>query len=152
MNLIQCKSKVNEIISLDKNAGVQDNNRTTKIQAVQPSRHSLAIFTPNAYQSIVGVRHIQAPMGLSVYGGLIEPNKIPFLGNKFSRLVSVVETRQPFLWLAKLTKNTGANMQTLNSILIKLSLFTPLESLILGFILGLPMACLVIGFLSVMGV
>ncbi|WP_283162915.1 hypothetical protein [Moraxella oculi] len=40
----------------------------------------------------------------------------------------------------------------LNSILIKLSHFTTLESLVLGFILGLPLACLVIGILFAMGV
>lgn len=103
-----------EFISLAKVAGVIDNTATTKIQAVKPNRHTLAIFTPKA-----GVNaSLQDTCTVSsVYGGLIEPNKILFLGNKFSRLVSVVETRQPFFWLAKLTKNTGASIMTANAIL-----------------------------------
>lgn len=40
----------------------------------------------------------------------------------------------------------------LTGILAKLSHFTPIESLVLGFIIGLPMACLVVGILFAMGV
>ncbi|WP_227538925.1 hypothetical protein [Moraxella catarrhalis] len=138
--------------SLEFFAWHSDNNATTKIQAVQPSRHTLAIFTP--IQS-TGVKLSYSDF--TVYGGLIEPNTTPFLGNKFSRLVSVVETCQPFLWLVKLTKNTGAfamNAIThiISNTISKFSIFTPVESLVLGFVLGLPIACLVIGILAIMGV
>lgn len=34
----------------------------------------------------------------------------------------------------------------------KFAIFTPIESLVLGFVFGLPMACLVIAVLAVMGV
>ncbi|AKG07594.1 hypothetical protein AAX05_06125 [Moraxella bovoculi] len=131
-----------------------DNNRTTKLTSAKPSRHTLAIFTPTHSTGVNISSLLSTDNVLTVYGGLIEPNKIPFLGNKFSRMLAVVETRQPFLWLAKLTKLTGASIMTafLTGILAKLSHFTPAESLVLGFIVGLPMACLVIGFLSVMGV
>lgn len=108
MNKIKVIGCMSEIISLAKSMGVKDNTATTKNIAVQPSRHSLAIFTPNAYQSIVGVRHIQALMGLSVYGGSIEPNTTPPVGNKFSPLCWIVETCHPICGVVSLTKNIGA--------------------------------------------
>lgn len=91
---------------LAKSAKLADNTATTKLIAVQPSRQSLAIFTPSAYQSIVGVRHIQALMGLSVYGGLIGVNKTP-KGNSPSRLLAVVETCHPICGVVSLTKLIG---------------------------------------------
>ncbi len=104
LNTIQSNHIPNENISLHKPQPNGNNTATTKtLLAVKPSRHSLAIFTP-----IMGViRHIK-PKGLSVYGGLIEPNITPQTGNKFSRLVAVVETRQPYQGLASsLTKLLG---------------------------------------------
>ena len=87
-------------------AGMMDNNATTKLLAVKPSRHSLAIFVPKIYGATNPIiatgakRHIYSLLHHGViasYGGLIRPNKRPFTGNKSSRLVTVVETRPPFL-------------------------------------------------------
>ncbi len=88
-------------------AGMMDNNATTKLLAVKPSRNLLAIFVPKIHRATnfmiaTGAkRHIYSLLryfrsGAS-YGGLIRPNKRPFTGNKSSRLVTVVETRPPFL-------------------------------------------------------
>ena len=87
-------------------AGMMDNNVTTKLQAVKPSRNLLAIFVPKIYGATNPIiatgakRHIYSLLHHGViasYGGLIRPNKRPFTGNKSSRLVTVVETRPPFL-------------------------------------------------------
>ncbi len=43
-------------------------------------------------------------------------------------------------------------MNAISNTIQKFSIFTPIESLVLGFVLGLPIACLVIGILAVMGV
>lgn len=96
-------SLINRLLCL---AGVMDNNATTKLLAVKPSRQSLAIFVPKICKATnfviatgAKVSHI---LSLSifgytpVYGGLIRPNTIAFLVNKSSRLVTVVETRHPF--------------------------------------------------------
>lgn len=102
-----------EFISLAKVAGVIDNTATTKHISVKPNRHTLAIFTPKA-----GVNaSLQDTCTVSsVYGGLIGVNTKP-KGNSPSRICAVVETRQPFLWLAKLTKHIGASIMTANAIL-----------------------------------
>lgn len=149
MNKIQFKVIFDENISLAKSVSVEYDDRTTKNIAVKPNRHSLAIFTPT-HSTGVNASLLSTDNVLTVYGGLIEPNKIPFLGTKFSPLCWIVETRQPFLWLVNLTKNIGTAM--FNTILAKLSHFTPAESLVLGLIIGLPMACLVVGILFAMGV
>ena len=87
-------------------AGMMDNNVTTKLLAVKPSRNLLAIFVPKIYGATNPIiatgakRHIYSLLHYGViasYGGLIRPNKRPFTGNKSSRLVTVVETRPPFL-------------------------------------------------------
>ena len=87
-------------------AGMMDNNATTKLLAVKPSRNLLAIFVPKIYGATNPIiatgakRHIYSLLHHGViasYGGLIRPNKRPFTGNKSSRLVTVVETRPPFL-------------------------------------------------------
>lgn len=46
----------------------------------------------------------------------------------------------------------NAITHTISTTIQKFSIFTPVESLVLGFVLGLPIACLVIGILAVMGV
>lgn len=102
-----------EFISLAKVAGVIDNTATTNLIAVQPNRHTLAIFTPKAG---VNASSQDTCTVSSVYGGLIGVNTKP-KGNSPSRLLAVVETRQPFLWLAKLTKLIGASIMTANAIL-----------------------------------
>ena len=87
-------------------AGMMDNSHTTKLTAVKPSRNLLAIFVPKIYGATNPIiatgakRHIYSLLHHGViasYGGLIRPNKRPFTGNKSSRLVTVVETRPPFL-------------------------------------------------------
>ena len=87
-------------------ADMMDNNATTKLTAAKPSRQSLAIFVPkinpttNRTIATGAKRHIYSLLHHGViasYGGLIRPNKRPFTGNKSSRLVTVVETRPPFL-------------------------------------------------------
>ena len=87
-------------------AGMMDNNATTKLIAVKPSRNLLAIFVPKIYGATNPIiatgakRHIYSLLHYGViasYGGLIRPNKRPFTGNKSSRLLAVVETRPPFL-------------------------------------------------------
>lgn len=105
-----------EFISLAKVAGVIDNTATTNLIAVQPNRHTLAIFTPT-HSTGVNKPSLQDTCTVSsVYGGLIGVNTKP-KGNSPSRLLAVVETRQPFLWLAKLTKLIGASIMTANAIL-----------------------------------
>lgn len=153
LNFIHFQCLLSEKISLDKVWFLCRILHTTKLTSVKPNRHSLAIFTPT-HSTGVNASLLSTDNVLTVYGGLIVQNTIPFWGNMYSRMLAVVETRQPFLWLARLTKLTGASIMTafLAGILAKLSHFTPAESLVIGFILGLPMACLVIGLLAVMGV
>lgn len=103
MNKISVKGVLSEIISLAKHTGVQDNTATTKLLTAKPSRHSLAIFVP-----ILSTGAMLSYSDFTVYGGLIEPNIIPFLGNKFSRLVAVVETCHPIYRVVSLTKLLGA--------------------------------------------
>ena len=99
-------------------AGVIDNNRTTKLQAVKPNRHSLAIFIPKIYWATnplittgIKQRHIFKHSfsfgNVASYGGLIRPNTIAFMVNKSRRLVAFVETRHPFLMGGKTTKLQG---------------------------------------------
>ena len=101
MNILHLKHLGSENISLHKPQPNGDNTATTNNISAQPSRHSLAIFTP-----IVGVmRHIK-PKGLSVYGGLIGVNTKP-QGNSHSRICSVVETCHLIFKVVSLTKNIG---------------------------------------------
>ena len=96
-------------------AGVGQNNATTKLLAVKPNRHSLAIFIPKIHgatnpMSTTGIkqRHIYSLLPIqsgsnASYGGLIRPNTIAFMVNKSSRLVTVVETRPPYTGLGNNT-------------------------------------------------
>ena len=97
-------------------AGMGQNNATTKLLAVKPSRHSLAIFVPKIYGATNPIiatgakRHIYSLLPIqngsnASYGGLIRPNTIAFMVNKSSRLVTVVETRPPFLSVGIQTTN-----------------------------------------------
>ena len=99
-------------------AGMMDNNVTTKLQAVKPNRHSLAIFIPKIYWATnplittgIKQRHIFKHSfsfgNVASYGGLIRPNTIAFMVNKSRRLVAFVETRHPFLMGGKTTKLQG---------------------------------------------
>lgn len=96
---------------------------TTKLLAVKPNRHSLAIFVPkicltnyqrftngiNKNTSALQSRHkFSTVKSANIYDGLIEPNTRPFWGNKLNRLVTVVKTRRPFfMGDYKLTKLLG---------------------------------------------
>ncbi|MBK3393721.1 hypothetical protein IQ457_07175 [Psychrobacter sp. M9-54-1] len=96
---------------------------TTKLLAVKPNRHSLAIFVPkicltnyqrftngiNKNTSALQARHKYSTVeSANIYDGLIEPNTRPFWGNKLNRLVTVVKTRRPFfMGDYKLTKLLG---------------------------------------------
>lgn len=96
---------------------------TTKLLAVKPSRHTLAIFMPriclttnqqinkgmNRITSVfIQARHIFSVTSANIYDGLIEPNTKAFMVNKLNRLVTVVKTRHPFFMGGnKLTKLLG---------------------------------------------
>ncbi|OAV29205.1 hypothetical protein AO368_1129 [Moraxella catarrhalis] len=145
--------------SLEFFAWHSDNNATTKQKAVKPSRHSLAIFTPTVSDNSptsVNISSLQDTNSITSYGGLIGVNTRP-KGNSPSRLFAVVETCHPLSWVVTLTKQKGAFAMnaithTISNTISKFSIFTPVESLVLGFVLGLPIACLVIGILAIMGV
>lgn len=141
--------------SLEFFACPSDNNATTKQIAVLPSRHSLAIFTPTVSDNSptsVNIPSLQDTYSITSYGGVIGVNTTPFLGNSPSRLFAVVEPCHPLLWVVKLTKQIGAfAMNAISNTIQKFSIFSPVESLVLGFVLGLPIACLVITILAVMG-
>lgn len=109
-----------EFISLAKVAGVIDNTATTKLSAVKPNRHTLAIFTPKAGVN-ASSQDKHAPLWeiralSSVFGGLIGVNTKP-KGNSPSRLITVVETRHPINGVVSLTKLSGASIMTANAIL-----------------------------------
>lgn len=111
-----------QAIATDDNSGYH--SLTTKLLAVKPSRHSLAIFVPKTclttnQQATTGMnkntsvfiqaRHISSAVtGANIYDGLIEPNTTAFTVNKLNRLVTVVKTRHPiFMGDNKLTKLLG---------------------------------------------
>lgn len=145
--------------SLEFFAWHSDNNTTTKPLTALPSRHSLAIFTPTVSDNSptgVNISSLQDTDSITSYGGVMGVNTRP-KGNSPNRLVAVVEPCHPLLWVVTLTKPLGAFAMnaithTISNTISKFSIFTPVESLVLGFVLGLPIACLVIGVLAVMGV
>lgn len=144
MNKIQCKSKLSEIISLDKVIGMINNTATTKFQAVKPSRHSLAIFTPTVSDNSatsVNISSLHDTDSITSYGGLIGVNTRP-KGNSPSHLGMVVETCHPLSWVVKLTKFQG-NPQ-MNHLLFTLTRLSPAQS----FAIGVVMAFSIIGVIS----
>lgn len=136
-----------------------DNNATTKPLTALPSRHSLAIFTPTVSDNSptsVNIASLQDAHSIANYGGVMGVNTRP-KGNSPNRLVAVVQPCHPLSWVVTLTKPLGAFAMnaithTISNTISKFSIFTPVESLVLGFVLGLPIACLVIGILAIMGV
>ena len=85
-------------------------NTATTLQAVMPSRHTLAIFVPVIHGATnpmittsAKTTHILNAYSVATYGGLIRPNTIAFMVNKSSRLVTVVETRPPYTGLGNNT-------------------------------------------------
>ncbi|MBP6495322.1 MAG: hypothetical protein KA291_02220 [Psychrobacter sp.] len=122
LSLIACQPVQAKPIATDDNSGYH--SLTTKLLAVKPSRHSLAIFVPKTclttnQQATTGMnkntsvfiqaRHISSAVtGANIYDGLIEPNTTAFTVNKLNRLVTVVKTRHPiFMGDNKLTKLLG---------------------------------------------
>ena len=122
LSLIACQPVNAKPIATDDNSGYH--SFTTKLLAVKPSRHSLAIFVPKTclttnQQATTGMnkntsvfiqaRHISSAVtGANIYDGLIEPNTKAFMVNKLNRLVTVVKTRHPiFMGDNKLTKLLG---------------------------------------------
>ena len=97
-------------------ADMMDNNVTTKLQAVKPNRHSLAIFVPVIHGATnpmittsTNARHSLYAPSIASYDGLIGVNTTPFTGNSPSRLLSVVESRHPLplVNVTNLTKIKG---------------------------------------------
>ena len=122
LSLIACQPVQAKPIATDDNSGYH--SPTTKLLAVKPNRHSLAIFVPKTclttnQQATTGMnkntsvfiqaRHISSAVtGANIYDGLIEPNTTAFTVNKLNRLVTVVKTRHPiFMGDNKLTKLLG---------------------------------------------
>ena len=120
--LLACQPVQAKQIATDDNSSYH--SLTTKLLAVKPSRHSLAIFVPKTclttnQQATTGMnkntsvfiqaRHISSAVtGANIYDGLIEPNTTAFTVNKLNRLVTVVKTRHPiFMGDNKLTKLLG---------------------------------------------
>ncbi|TWV80324.1 hypothetical protein [Moraxella sp. VT-16-12] len=96
--------------TLAKSSNLSNNTATTKTIAVMPSRHTLAIFMPNATCALSAFITSLLDTCISrlsaVYGGLIGVNTRP-KGNSPSRLLSVVETCHPIWGGALLTKTIG---------------------------------------------
>ena len=124
LSLISCQPVNAKPIATDDNSGYH--SLTTKLLAVKPSRHSLAIFVPKTclttnQQATTGMnkntsvfiqaRHISSAVtGANIYDGLIEPNTTAFTVNKLNRLVTVVKTRHPiFMGDNKLTNLIGGH-------------------------------------------
>ena len=124
LSLVTCKPASAKQIATDDSSGYH--SPTTKLLAVKPSRHSLAIFVPKTclttnQQATTGMnkntsvfiqaRHISSAVtGANIYDGLIEPNTTAFTVNKLNRLVTVVKTRHPiFMGDNKLTNLIGGH-------------------------------------------
>ena len=124
LSLIACQPVYAKPIATDDNSGYH--SPTTKLLAVKPNRHSLAIFVPKTclttnQQATTGMnkntsvfiqaRHISSAVtGANIYDGLIEPNTKAFMVNKLNRLVTVVKTRHPiFMGDNKLTNLIGGH-------------------------------------------
>jgi len=124
LSLVACQQVQAKQIATDDNSGYH--SPTTKLIAVKPSRHSLAIFVPKTclttnQQATTGMnkntsvfiqaRHISSAVtGANIYDGLIEPNTKAFTVNKLNRLLAVVKTRHPiFMGDNKLTNLIGGH-------------------------------------------
>jgi len=124
LSLVACQPVNAKLIATDDNSGYH--SPTTKLIAVKPSRHSLAIFVPKTclttnQQATTGMnkntsvfiqaRHISSAVtGANIYDGLIEPNTKAFTVNKLNRLLAVVKTRHPiFMGDNKLTNLIGGH-------------------------------------------
>lgn len=142
-------------IMLDSQVNNADNGILSKVKAVSPNCQNWLFLRPNAgvnpsYKDFVQTKH------LSSYDGVTPQNK-PF-GEYVGRCLLLPRVNPITLFgrFSQTQKVKGAftmnAIQTITNTINKFSIFTPIESLVLGFILGLPIACLVFGILAVMGV
>ena len=124
--------------------------------AVTPNCQNWLFLRPNtakragvnpSYKDFVPTKH------LSSYDGVTPQNK-PF-GEYVGRYLCKPRVNPITLFgrFSQTQNYIGAfTMNAISNTIQKFSIFTPVESLVLGFVLGLPIACLVIGILAVMGV
>ena len=110
LSLVACQPVNTKQIASEDSSGYY--SPTTKLLAVKPSRHTLAIFVPsiclttnqqinkgmnkNTFASMQASHKYSTVTGANIYDGLIEPNTKAFTVNKLNRLVTVVKTRHPF--------------------------------------------------------
>ncbi|WP_143821401.1 hypothetical protein [Moraxella pluranimalium] len=155
MKNIQHRELYHEKISFAIDGASGDNEHTTTLLADLPNRQTLAIFTPTVSDNSptgVNIPSLQDTHSITSYGGAMVQNTTPFW-EICTPSSSGVQPRQPFLRLVSPTNLLGAfTMNAISNTIQKFSIFTPIESLVLGFVLGLPIACLVFGILAVMGV
>lgn len=159
MNIIQHKPINHEKISFAINGASGDNGILSKVKAVSPNCQNWLFLRPNtatngigagvnpSYKDFVPTKH------LSSYDGVTPQNK-PF-GEYVGRLLLLPRVNPITLFgrFSQTQKVKGAfTMNAISNTIQKFSIFTPIESLVLGFVLGLPIACLVIGILAYMGV
>ncbi|RKM33708.1 hypothetical protein D6D60_04965 [Moraxella catarrhalis] len=133
-----------ELSSIALISNLWQNTHTTKLKAVKPSRHPLAIFTPTVSDNSatgVNISSLHDTDSITSYGGLIGVNTRP-KGNSPSRLLAVVETCHSIFGWRKLTKLKG-NPQ-MNHLLFTLTRLSPAQS----FAIGVVMAFSIIGVIS----
>ena len=133
-----------ELLSIALISNLWQNTHTTKLKAVKPSRHPLAIFALTVSDNSatgVNISSLHDTDSITSYGGLIGVNTRP-KGNSPSRLLAVVETCHPIFGWRKLTKLKG-NPQ-MNHLLFTLARLSPAQS----FAIGVVMAFSIIGVIS----
>lgn len=160
MKNIQHIKLYHEKISFAIDGAIGDNGILSQNHiAVTPNCQNWLFLRPNtatngigagvnpSYKDFVQTKH------LSSYDGVTPQNK-PF-GEYVGRFLYVPRVN-PITLLGRFSqtqKHIGAfTMNAISNTIQKFSIFTPIESLVLGFIFGLPIACLVIGILAYMGV
>ncbi len=154
MKNIQHRELYHEKISFAINRASGDNGILSKKSlAVKPHRQNWLFLRPNtvgvnpSYKDFVQTKH------LSFYDGVTPQNKP--IGEYVGRFLVMPRVNPITLFgrFSQTQKAIGAfTMNAISNTIQKFSIFTPIESLVLGFILGLPIACLVIGILAYMGV
>lgn len=158
MNIIQHKPINHEKISFAIDGASGDNGALSKFQSdfaniaktwlfLRPNTAKRAGVNPS-YKDFVPTKH------LSFYDGVTPQNK-PSFGEYVGRCLWKPRVN-PITLFGRFSQTQNSKgvqpMHTITSIIQKFSIFTPIESLVLGFIFGLPIACLVIGILAYMGV
>lgn len=153
MNFIHHSILDREKISFAISAMSGNNGILSKTKAVSPNCQNWLFLRPNtagvnpSYKDFVQTKH------LSSYDGVTPQNK-PF-GEYVGRCLLLPRVNPITLFgrFSQTQKTKGAfTMNAISNTIQKFSIFTPIESLVLGFVLGLPIACLVIGILAYMGV